>query len=100
MLAAISEAALTIQALVAECPPEAVTDTATQVLPLVIALPLALHQDKQASFEALARDIRASLFVVGPGPLDVAEVEATLADCMQEAEQKRPSWTGDRLSRT
>jgi nucleotide-binding universal stress UspA family protein len=92
LIAAVSEAALSAQVLVAECTVVDVTDTAAQMRPLVMIIPEDVYQSDASNFEALARDVRAEILRVdadAPG----TDLEADLARLMARAEAKRPSWT-------
>ena len=94
LIAAVSEAALSAQVLVAECTVENATDTAAQMRPLVMILPEEVYLADSNNFDALARDVRAEILRVDD-ELRGAELESELSLLMARAEAKRPSWTDE-----
>lgn len=92
LIAAVSEAALSAQVLVAECTEGDATNTAAQMRPLVMIVPEDVYTADSNNFDALARDVRAEILRVD-GSETPAELEAELARLMAQAEAKRPSWT-------
>ncbi len=64
LIAAVSEAALSAQVLVAECTVENATDTAAQMRPLVMIIPEEVYSADSKNFDALARDVRAEILRV------------------------------------
>jgi hypothetical protein len=95
LITAVSEAALSLQVLVAECGIEDATTTAANMRPLVIIISEDVYQSDGEGFEALATDIRAGLMRVDTAHCSSREIEARMTELMAEAEAKRPSWTGD-----
>lgn len=95
LLGLVSDVAITAQVLVSECSPEAATDTAASMRPLVLVMPEEVYLQDSQNFDALARDVRAKILRV-PAPLPgPGQLEPELTRLMQEAEAQRPSWTGD-----
>ena len=94
LIAAVSEAALSAQVLVAECTVENATDTAAQMRPLVMILPEEVYLADSNNFDALARDVRAEILRVDD-ELRGAELESELSLLMARAEAMRPSWTDE-----
>ena len=94
LIAAVSEAALSAQVLVAECTVENATDTAAQMRPLVMIIPEDVFSSDSNNFEALARDVRAEILVVDEDA-ETSELQAELTKLMAKAEAKRPSWTDE-----
>lgn len=97
LIAAVSEAALSAQVLVAECPVVNATDTAAQMRPLVMIIPDDVYDADASNFDALARDVRAEILHVDPSGVLASELEPELAKLMAQAEAKRPSWTDELL---
>lgn len=96
LIGAISEVALSMQVLVAECGAADVTDIATQMQPLLLAMSPEVYLADASNYDALARDIRALVMQVTPQEMhDLHALEQRVSDMMSEVELKRPSWTGD-----
>lgn len=95
VIAVVSEAALGAQVLVAECSVADANTTAAQMRPLVLVFPEDIYGFDPEGFDALARDVRSKVLRVTPEMREVAEIEATLTQLMAEAENQRPSWSGD-----
>jgi hypothetical protein len=92
LIAAVTQAALAQQVLVAECGLDDATTTAANMRPLVLIISEDVYQSDPEGFAALATDIRAGLMRVDPAHCSSREIEALMAEHMAEAEAKRPSW--------
>ena len=98
LIRAVSEVALSMQVLVAECGVADVTDTATQMQPLLLAMTPEVYGSDASNFDALARDIRALVLQVGKREADdLSALEHHVQELMHEVETKRPSWAGELL---
>jgi hypothetical protein len=95
LLGEISNIAVSAQVLVSECGAQEATDTATQMLPLVLIMEEDVYKADSNNLEALARDVRAKIMRVGAGPHQAEILAAELQKLMAEAEEQRPSWTGE-----
>ena len=95
VISAVSKAALSAQVLIAECTSADAATMAAQMRPLVLIAPHDVYQREWENFEALARDLRASMMPLSPGDLDPTHLEGELTRLMGEAERRRPSWTDE-----
>ena len=66
---------------------------AAEMRPLVLAMTQKVYNQDPESFEALARDVRASLLVLPPDNNKRLDLQALLEAKMNEAEKHRPSWS-------
>lgn len=94
LITAVTEAALSAQVLVAQCGTSEATNTAAQMRPLVIVMPQEVHDADPAGFADLARDVRARILCAAQG-FDADELAHAFLELMTEAENNRPSWTGE-----
>lgn len=96
LIGAVSEVALSMQILVAECGVADVTDTATQMQPLLLVMSPEIYRADAGNYDALARDIRALVLEVSSEETDdLRALEQHMSELMSEVETKRPSWAGD-----
>jgi len=95
LLGVVSDVALTAQVLVSECSPEAATDTAASMRPLVLVMPEEVYAQDSQNFDALARDVRAKVLRVQIPVPSASQLEPELTRLMHEAEAQRPSWTSE-----
>jgi hypothetical protein len=68
---------------------------AAQMHPLVLVMSEDVYELDRESFDNLARDVRSRVLAVANESLDRSRLEQRLRELMQEAENQRPSWTGD-----
>lgn len=95
LIAALSEAAPAVQVLIVGCSVEEVATTAAEMRPLVLVVPYVVYQREWENFEALARDLRASLMPVTREEHRTEYLQAELTRLMAAAERQRPSWTSE-----
>ena len=88
----LSQAAFTAQVLVTECTAHDAPTIAAELRPLILALSQPVYEHDRESYDALARDIRATLLVLPPKGMPAARMLRTLQERMTEAESQRPSW--------
>ncbi len=91
----VEDAALSAQVLVAECTLADVTNRAAELRPLVMIMSEDVYGFDPDSFEALAKDVRSRVITVPTEGLRADVLKARLAAIMLEAEDHRPSWTGE-----
>jgi len=97
LLSVVTNVAVSIQVLVSECSVADVTNTATQMRPLVLIVNQDVYQRDALGFDELARDIRAKVMTVDDPPHEPSILDEELRLLMDEAESQRPSWNGDAL---
>ena len=90
----LSKAALVAQVLVAECTARDAPTIAAEMRPLILAMSQRIFGKNREGFEALARDIRASMLVLPESGSSANELQALLESKMSEAEAQRSSWPG------
>lgn len=93
LLAAVEEASLSAQVLVADCAVAEATNTAASMRPLVMVMPDDVYSFDPESFEALARDVRSRVLTVPTEGIALDELRSRLEAVMLEAETQRQSWT-------
>lgn len=95
LLGVVSEAAISVQLLVAECSVADAASTAAEMRPLVLVIPRDVYEADREGMDGLARDVRARILVADADLLDPTQIEGQLAVLMNEAESARPSWAGE-----
>ena len=95
LLGLVSDVAVSAQVLVSECTAETAVDTAVSMRPLVLIFPHDVYSADEQNYEALARDVRAKILSIHEPLPSADELHPELMRLMQEAEQSRPSWTGE-----
>jgi hypothetical protein len=95
LIGLVSEAAIAVQLLVADCSTSDAATTAAEMRPLVLVFPHDVYEADREAMDSLARDVRAKILVVDDGMVDPLELEHRLGALMGEAENQRPSWAGE-----
>ncbi len=95
LIGAVSEAAISAQLLVAECSVLDAASSAAEMRPLVIVIPTEVYEADVEGYDSLARDVRARLLVVAGEVVSASDLEEHLILLMTDAEEQRPSWTGE-----
>ena len=95
LTATVTEAALNVQVLVAECTLAEVATQAAQLRPLVLIMAEDLFRFDPESFTHLARDVNASLLRVRDDSVTVKALSDRLAAAMLDAEQRRGHWNDE-----
>jgi hypothetical protein len=95
----VEEAGLSAQVLVTACPVGEATTVAAEMRPLVMVLREDIYDFDPDSFEALARDVRSHVLIVGSDDPPIEELAAKLKTLMLESDEFGAAWTGEQERR-
>ena len=91
----VEEAGLSAQVLVTACPVGEATTVAAELRPLVMVMAEDIYDFDPDSFEALARDVRSNVLIVGSEEPGIEELAAKLKALMLESDEFGAAWTNE-----